>query len=145
MGRARENTWFQLENHHLRYPLGARDTVESLSVGIASSQEQRKRKEEAEEGRKAAEEAEQAVPAAQGLSIPAAPFQGLSIAVAAVQGLSIAAAAMVMMMRCLFFSYCACHASPAHSFSHLSGAPLALPARVHLRKETREAFARMHR
>ena len=128
---------------HLGYPLGAWDTVESLSVGIAASQEQRKRKEEAEEGRTAAEEAEQAVRAVQGLSIAAAPLQGLSIAVAAVQGLSIAAAAM-MMMRCLLFKS-ACHASPAHSFSHLSGAPLALPARVHLRKETREAFARMHR
>ena len=57
---------------HLGYPLGAWDTVESLSVGIASSQEQRKRKEEAEEGRKAAEEAEQAVPAVQGLSITVA-------------------------------------------------------------------------
>ena len=144
MARAGENTWFQLDNHHLRYPLGARDTVESLSVGIASSQEQRKRKEEAEEGRKAAEEAEQAVPAAQGLSIAAAPFQGLSIAVAAVQGLSIAAAAMMMMMRCLIFKS-ACHAPPAHSFGHLSAAPIALPWRVHLRKETLEASAPMHR
>ena len=93
----------QALGHHLRYPVGALDTVESLSLGIASSQEQTKRKEEAEEGRKAAEEAEQAVPAVQGLSIAAAPLRGLSIDVAAVHGLSIAVAAMMMMMRCLFF------------------------------------------
>ena len=67
----------QALGHHLRYPVGALDTVESLSLGIASSQEQTKRKEEAEEGRKAAEEAEQAVPAVRGLCIAAAPLQGL--------------------------------------------------------------------
>ena len=44
-----------------------------------------------------------------------------------------------------FCSKSACHAPPAHSLSHLSGVLVALHGRVPLRKETLEAFARMHR
>ena len=69
----------QALGHHL-YPVRALDTVGSLSLGIASSQGQTQRKEEAEEGRKAAEEGQQAVPAVKGLSVAAAPLQGFSTA-----------------------------------------------------------------
>ena len=51
----------------------------------------------------------------------------------------------ILMMRFFLFFKSACHASPAHSLSHLSGVLVALHGRVPLRKETLEAFARMHR